>query len=56
MHKTGHVAFTQQQSEVLKQLYKTEQRAQNDSRNKKEQFGNTTDNTAANETAKYVLL
>eukprot|EP01064_Diplonema_japonicum_P028643 TRINITY_DN4438_c0_g1_i1.p1 TRINITY_DN4438_c0_g1~~TRINITY_DN4438_c0_g1_i1.p1 ORF type:complete len:153 (+),score=3.78 TRINITY_DN4438_c0_g1_i1:484-942(+) len=28
MHRTGHVAFTHQQSEVLKQLYKTENRAQ----------------------------
>eukprot|EP01063_Lacrimia_lanifica_P032725 TRINITY_DN563_c0_g2_i3.p2 TRINITY_DN563_c0_g2~~TRINITY_DN563_c0_g2_i3.p2 ORF type:complete len:157 (+),score=70.96 TRINITY_DN563_c0_g2_i3:1359-1829(+) len=27
MHQTGHVAFTHQQSEVLKQLYKTENRA-----------------------------
>ena len=28
MHRTGHVAFTHQQSEVLKQLYRTEARTQ----------------------------
>eukprot|EP01060_Flectonema_neradi_P038520 TRINITY_DN8108_c0_g1_i2.p1 TRINITY_DN8108_c0_g1~~TRINITY_DN8108_c0_g1_i2.p1 ORF type:complete len:171 (+),score=32.83 TRINITY_DN8108_c0_g1_i2:67-513(+) len=55
MHKTGHVAFTQQQSEVLKQLYKTEQRAQQDSRKRMDQFGNTTEqNTTANTTVNSI--
>ena len=34
MHRTGHAAFTHQQSEVLKQLYKTEARTHNAARKK----------------------